>query len=117
MEMHSIGGCNPEARPQEMRTGKDERRRNKVSVQQILPAVEIGKHGVKQSRSLGDCLLDGGPFLTLDNERNWIHRPRVFIPRGQSSDVVCDSLSLNQLLAAQPSAAQLAKTHVPDFNH
>src|SRR5689334_17692915 len=107
---------NPKARPHKMRIRQDQGCRKEPFMKQALLAIKIGKDRIEQHCALNNGLLNGYPFISTDYQRNGIHRQRILITIGQVSDVICDALRLDELLACLPASADLTKTHPAELD-
>ncbi len=77
VQVHATGRHDAVRRPQVLRVGEHQRRRQHGVAQQRLRAVYVGQRGIEQSRALHHTALDPGPLVGIDDEWQQLQRPRA----------------------------------------
>ena len=92
MQKDAVGGTNTVAGAQETRMPEDEGRRHESFAQQRLRAVDVGRDGVQQPRSLPEAAREPLPLVRLDDQREDVEAPRALPSISGRVDVVGDAV-------------------------
>src|SRR5688572_4607086 len=116
VQMNAPKRRDPHAWTKETGTGKKKFGGQKPIAKQPLRAIKIHQHRIQERGALSYSAFNSGPFRTIDNERNGIHRPLIIAGFFNISGVVRHTLRLDDLLSGLPAAVELLQTKVSDFD-
>ena len=98
-------------RAQKISIAEDQGRRQPTVRQQILRPVEVGDHGIQESRPLDQSRFEIAPLLGADEKWDWVHPPRMRVVARLVVDVVGRAVLADKPLRGVPAGFDLGRRH------